>query len=165
MHCVVDAILALLHLGLGRTTDADHRHAARKLGQPLLQLLLVVVRRGLLDLRLDLLDAPFDVRLLAGAADDRGVFLLDHHLLGAAEHAYRHLVELDAEIFRDRLSTGEDRNVFKHRFATIAKSRSLDRRDLEAATQFVDDQCCERLALNVLSDDDERLRGLHNSFE
>jgi hypothetical protein len=38
MHRVVDAILALLHLGLCRTTDADHRHAASKLGQTLLQL-------------------------------------------------------------------------------------------------------------------------------
>src|SRR6185437_8546684 len=70
-----------------------------------------------------------------------------------------------AEIFRNRLSAGEDRNVFEHCLATIAKSRSLDGRDLEAATQFVDNQCCKRLPLNVLSNDDERLRGLHNSFE
>ena len=98
MHRVVDAILALLHLDLGRAADADHRNAAGELGQPLLQLLLVVVRGGLLDLRLDLLDTRFDIRLLAGAADDRGVFLLDHHLLGAAEHVHSHLVELDAEI-------------------------------------------------------------------
>ncbi len=33
------------------------------------------------------------------------------------------------------------------------------------STQFVDHQCCERLALDVLSDDDERLRGLDNRFE
>ena len=86
MHRVVDAILALLHLDLGRAADADHRDAAGELGQTLLQLLTVVVRGGLLDLRLDLRDARLDVGLLAGAVDDRGVFLVDHHLLGAAEH-------------------------------------------------------------------------------
>ena len=66
---------------------------------------------------------------------------------------------------RDRLSAGEDRDVFEHRLAAIAEARSLHRRDLEAAAQLVDDERCERLALDVLGDDDERLRGLHDRFE
>ena len=41
-----------LDLDLGRASDPDHRHAARELGQALLQLLAIVVRGGLLDLRL-----------------------------------------------------------------------------------------------------------------
>jgi hypothetical protein len=68
---------SLLHLDLGRAADADDRDAAGELGQTLLQLLAVVVRGGLLDLRLDLRDAGLDVGLLAGAVDDRGVFLVD----------------------------------------------------------------------------------------
>ena len=63
MHRVVDAVLALLDLGLGRTADADDRHAAGQLRQPLLQLLAVVVRGGLLDLRLDLRDPALDLVL------------------------------------------------------------------------------------------------------
>ena len=86
MHRVIHAILALLHLDFGRAADADHRDAARELGQTLLQLLTVVVRGGFLDLRLDLLHARLDVGLLAGAVDDGGVLLVDHHLLGATEH-------------------------------------------------------------------------------
>ncbi len=86
MHRVVNAILALLDFDFGRAADADHRDAASELGQTLLQLLAVVVRGGLLDLRLDLRHAGLDVGLLAGAVDDRGVLLVDHHLLGAAEH-------------------------------------------------------------------------------
>jgi hypothetical protein len=50
MHRVIHAILALLHLDFGRAADADHRDAARELGQTLLQLLTVVVRGGFLDL-------------------------------------------------------------------------------------------------------------------
>src|SRR6185437_16130368 len=61
MHRVINAILAFLHLDLGRAADADHRDAARELGQTLLQLLTVVVRGGLLDLRLDLGHARLDV--------------------------------------------------------------------------------------------------------
>ncbi len=83
VHRVVDAVLALLHLDLGRAADADHRDAAGQLRQPLLQLLAVVVRGRLLDLRPDLRDAALDVVLLAGAVDDGGVLLLDQHLLRA----------------------------------------------------------------------------------
>jgi hypothetical protein len=38
----------------GRSADTDHRDSTGELCQPLLQLLLVVLRCGLLDLRLDL---------------------------------------------------------------------------------------------------------------
>ena len=47
---VVDAVLLLLHLDFGRAANPDHGNAARELGQTLLELLLVVVGGGLLDL-------------------------------------------------------------------------------------------------------------------
>ena len=65
-----------------RTTDADHRNTAGQLGQTLLQLLTVVVGGGLLDLCADLRAAAFDVLLLAGTVDDRGLFLGDRRCLG-----------------------------------------------------------------------------------
>ena len=82
---VVDAVLLLLDLDLGRAADADHRDAARELGQTLLQLLAIIVRGGVLDLRLDLGDARLDALLVASAVDDRGGLLVDAHALGAAE--------------------------------------------------------------------------------
>ena len=65
VHRVLDAGLLLLHLGLGRRPDLDQRHAAHQLGEPLLQLLAVVVGRRLLDLGAQLLDAALDVLGLA----------------------------------------------------------------------------------------------------
>src|SRR5262249_41397249 len=120
---VFDAILLLLHLDLGRAADADPRDAARELGEPLLQLLAVIVGGRLLDLLLDLADARFDVLLLAGAVDDRGLLFLDDDLLGAAEHLQRHVLELDAEVFRDELAAGEDRDVLEHGLAAVAEAR------------------------------------------
>src|SRR6266446_5395218 len=165
MHRVINAILALPDLDLGRAADADHRDAACKLGHTLLQLLTVVVRGSFLDLRLDLIDPRFDVGLLAGAADDGGVFLVDHHLLGATEHGERDVLHLDAEIFRDRLTAGQHRDVLQHGLAAIAEARSLHSGNLEAATQTVDDEGGERFALDVFRDDDERLAGLHHGFQ
>jgi hypothetical protein len=165
VHGVVDAVLLLLDLDLGRAADADHRDAARELRETLLQLLLVVVRGGLLDLRLDLADPGLDVGLLAGAVDDRRVLLLDAHPLGAAEHVDRDVLELDAEILGDGLAAREDRDVLEHGLAAVTEARRLDGRDLEAAAQLVDHEGGQRLALDVLGDDQQRLAGLHHGLE
>ena len=103
--------------------------------------------------------------LLAGAVDDRGVLLLDAHPLGLAEHVERDVLELDAEVLADHLAAGQDRDVLEHRLAAIAEARRLDRRDLEAAAQLVDDQRRQRLALDVLGDDQQRPAALHHRLE
>src|SRR6202000_1805519 len=130
---VVDAVLLFLHFHFGRTADADHRNAAGQLGQTFLQLFLVVVGGGVLDLLLDLGDAAFDAALVARPVDDRGVLLGDLDLLGLAEHVDGDVLELDAQVFRDQLAAGQDGDVFQHRLAAIAEARRLDRRHAEAA--------------------------------
>ena len=77
----------------------------------------------------------------------------------------RDVLELDAEVLGDQRARGEDRDVLEHRLAAIAEARRLDRRDLEAAAQLVDDQGRQRLAVDVLGDDQERLAGLHDRLE
>ena len=62
-------------------------------------------------------------------------------------------------------SAGQDRDVLQHRLAAIAEARRLHGRDLEAAAQLVDHERGERLALDVLGDDDQRLAGLHHRFQ
>jgi hypothetical protein len=42
---------------------------------------------------IDLSDARLDVGLLAGAVDDGGVLLVDHHLLGTTEHGERDVLK------------------------------------------------------------------------
>src|SRR5256885_7484470 len=93
---IFDSRLLLLHLGLGGRPDLDHGDAARELGEPLLELLPVVVRGRLLDLYPDLLDAAFDRLGAAGALDDRGVVLVHDHLLGATEVVEFEVLQLDA---------------------------------------------------------------------
>ena len=61
MQRVINAVLALLDLHFRGAANADHRDAAGELGQPLLQLLAIVVGGGLLNLRLGLRDAALDL--------------------------------------------------------------------------------------------------------
>ena len=103
--------------------------------------------------------------VLAGAVDDRGVLLLDPDPLGFAEHLKGHVLELDAEVLGDHRAGGKDRDVLEHRLAAIAEARRLDRRHLQAAAQLVDDQGRQRLALDILGDDEQRFASLHHRLE
>src|SRR5436305_4587083 len=165
VHRVVDAILTLLDFDFGSAADPDNGNAAGQFRQALLQFLFVVLRRRLLDLSPQLGAATRDVGLLAGAVDDRRAVLVDTDLLGGTEHVESDVLQLDAEILADHLTTGQDRKIIKHGFAPVAKARRLHRRDLEAAPQFVDDQGGERLALDILGNNQQRIAALDNCFE
>ena len=162
---VLDAALLLLHVGLGGRADADDGHAAGQLGQPFAELLLVVLALGLLHLGADLLDPLLDVGFLAGAVDDRRVFLLDAHRLGLAELVERDVLQLEAQVLADELAAGQDGDVAEHGLAAVAEARGLDGADLQNAAQLVDDQGRQRLALHILGDDQQRLAGLRDLLQ
>src|SRR6266404_9363242 len=50
-------------------------------------------------------------------------------------------------------------------FATVTEARRLHRCHHQATAQFVDDEGCKRLALDVISNDEQRLARLHHRFE
>ena len=75
------------------------------------------------------------------------------------------MLELDAEVLADHLTAGQDRDVLEHRLAPVAEAGRLDRGHLEAAAQLVDHQRGQRLALDVLGDDQQRLARLHDLLE
>src|SRR5882762_6487667 len=165
MQRVLDPSLLLLHLGLGRRADVQHGHAAGKLRQPLLQLFLVIIGRGLLDLGLDLRLAALDLVVLPLAVYERGVVLIHDDTLGAAEIVERRVLELQPELFRNHLATGENSDVAQHLLATVAKARRLDGADFERAAELVDDERRQRLTLDVLGDDQQRLTRLCDFLE
>src|ERR1019366_562719 len=165
VQCVLDAGLLLLHLGLGRSADLDDRDAADELREALLQLLAIVVARRRLDLLADLFDAALDGRLVARAVDDRAVVLVERDTLRATEVADRHVLELEAELFRDDLTAGQDGDVLQHLLAAITEARRLRRGAVERATKLVDDERRERLALDVLGDDEQRLLAARDRLE
>src|SRR5712691_1768963 len=126
-HRVLDAVLALLQLDLGGRAGLDDGHAASQLGEPLLQLLAVVVGVGVLDLGLDLVDPASDLVLVAIAADNRRLVLGDDYLAGRAQHVELGAVQLEADLFADDLTAGQDGDVAQHGLAAVAEARCLDR--------------------------------------
>src|SRR5206468_3105957 len=111
MHCVLDTSFLFLHLGLGRRAYLNYCHSANQLRQPLLQLLAVVVTGSLVDLAANLFHAAFDLGVLALAFNQRGVVLIDSHLLGLAEVLDLHVLQLDAQVFSDGLAAGQNGDI------------------------------------------------------
>src|SRR5206468_4931554 len=139
LHGVLDPVLLLLHLGLGRSADLDHGDAARQLREPLLELLAVEVGVGVLDLGLELLDPALDRLAVAGAVDDRRRVLVDDDAAGTAELRELRVLELESELLGDHLAAGENRDVLEHALAAVAEAGRLDGDGLEPATQLVYD--------------------------
>src|SRR5262249_17012883 len=108
MHRVLDSGFFLLQLGLGSSAHPDNCDAADQLGEPLLELLPVIVRGGVFDLGADLLNAALDLGLFAVALNDGGVVFIDHNLLGPAEVFGLDAFQLDAEVLGDGLAAGQD---------------------------------------------------------
>ena len=93
------------------------------------------------------------------------VLLLDTHTLGPAEHVQGHVLELDAEVLGDGLAGREDGDVLQHGLAAVAEARRFHGGHLQAAAELVDDERGQRLALDILGDDEERLAALHHRLE
>ena len=164
---VFDAVLLLFELDLGRSTDLHDGNAAAELGETLLELLAIPVAESVLSISaLDLADPAFDVGLLAGAVDDRGV-VLGHDDAAGTEPSMStgHVVELEPDLFGDNLATGEDRHVLEHGLAALTEAGGLDGHRVEGATDLVHDEGCQGFALDILGDDQQRLAGLHDLFE
>src|SRR5437764_1150697 len=124
---VLDAVLLLLHLGLGGGANLHDRDTAGQLREALLELLAIEVRVGVLDLGLDLVDATLDGVALAVAVDDRGVVLRHDHAARATELADLGVLELETHLLGDHLGAREDRDVLEHALTAIAESGGLYR--------------------------------------
>ena len=162
---VLDAQLLFLHLGLGRSADLDDRNTAGQLCQALLQLLLVVLGGRRLDLGADLRDAALNVVLGPGTLDDGRGLLRDLDLTRAAQLSQRGVLELHAEVGRDDLAAGQDGDVLQHFLAAVAEAGGFDAHAGERAAQLVEDDGGQRLALDVVGDDDELLARVQHGLE
>ena len=118
-----------------------------------------------LDLGLELLDAALDRLRVAGPVHDRGRVLVDHDLAGLAELRELRVLELETHLLGDHLAAGEDRDVLEHPLAAVTEARRLDRDGGEDATELVDDDRRERLALDVLGHDQQRPTGLDDLLQ
>ena len=103
--------------------------------------------------------------LVARAVNDGGVLLVHLHLTRMTEHIQRRFLQLHAGFGGDDGAAGQDGNILQHFLAAVAEARRLDRNAGERAAQLVDNQRGQRLALDVLGDDEQLLAHLHHLLQ
>jgi hypothetical protein len=96
---------------------------------------------------------------------DERVVLGDGDLLGGAQVLQHGRLQLEAHLLGDDRAARQLRNVLQVGLAVVAKAGRLDRRHLEPAAQLVEHQRRERLGLDVLGDDHQRLVVAHDRLE
>ena len=99
------------------------------------------------------------VSRVAAAADDRRHVAVDDDALGPPELRELDVVEREAELLRDVRPAGQDRQVLVHEpsLRAVLRRRNGDRRDEPA--HLVDDERRERVAREVLAEQQQRLAG------
>ncbi len=113
----------------------------------------VVVAAGVFQFAADLLGAGLDVLGAAGAFDDRGVVFVDHDFLGLAQIAELDVVQLHAQVFKDRRAAYHNRDVLQHGFAAVAVTGGFDGHAFEGSPQLVDYQRRQGFAFHVFGND------------
>src|SRR5579859_7704414 len=165
VQCIFYASLLFLHFDFGRGTNLDQRDASGQLCDAFLQLFLVVVAGGFVDLLADRLDPAFNGLAIAGAIDNGGLFLADLDAFGLPQVFQGGLLEGKTHFFRDNRAARQDGDVFQHGLAAIAESRCLHGAGLENASNVVDHQGCQRFAVNVFGNDQQWTSGLGDLFQ
>ena len=93
------------------------------LARTLLQLLTIVVRRGVLDLATDLCHAGLNVLAGTGTPSTMVVLSLSMVMVRAVPQIFdRGILELQASIFADHVAAGQNGDVLEHGLATIGRS-------------------------------------------
>ena len=93
-------------------------------------------------------------------AFDHRVVLVDGDLLSLTEVRNLYVFQLHVEAVADDPATGEKGNVLQNALALIPEARCPYRSNLQGATQFVHDECSQRLALNIICDYEQRVATL-----
>ena len=159
---IFQAKLSFLHLSLGSSTYTDDCHATGQLSQSLLQLLSVEIRSGLFDLLLDLCDSGLQCFLIAFTVYDHGVLFLYLNGFCTTQHIHCGILQLITKLGTDYGTAGQNCDILQHSFSSVTIAGSLNSYYIESTTQLVDDQGGQRLALYILSDDQQLSAGLND---
>mmetsp|Transcript_15917 Transcript_15917/g.34854 ORF Transcript_15917/g.34854 Transcript_15917/m.34854 type:complete len:219 (-) Transcript_15917:781-1437(-) len=148
--------LFVLKLGLCGGAHLDERHAADKLRQAFLQLILGVLALGLLDLGPNLRTSLLE-QILGCIGNNGGRVLFHRDAACAAEILSLDAIQLAADLLGQISRPRHQRNVLQDGLPVVAKARCLDGAAVHDASQLVDDECRKNLLLNAISDDEKRL--------
>ena len=125
-----------------------------------MELLTIVVRGCVFDLYTDLANATLDCVRIASTINDGCVVFVHGDALRITEVLEASALEIETYFLRDNRTASQDSDVLQHGLTTIAKTRRLTCSYFDDAAHVVNNQCRQRLAFYIFSNDDEWARSL-----
>ena len=162
---VFDTQFLFFHFHFRRRAHVDDRYAAREFCKSFLQFFSVIIGRRFRDLRFDGLLSRFDCRGIARTVNNGRVVFIDLDRARSAQHIGGYVFEFVADVGGNHRAARQYRDIFEHRFSSVAEARSFYRHAVEHAFQLVDDQRGKRVAFHVFRDDKKSLSLLRDRFD
>ena len=162
---IVYTVFLFLHFNLRSSTYIKNSYTARQLGQTFLQFFLVIIRFRRYNLSLDLLATFLDVFFVTGTVYNGCIILGDSYLVGSTQHFDSSLFQLQTFFLADDNTTGQHCNIFQHFLATVTEARSLHCTNLQLRTQTVYNQSCQRFAIHIFCNNQQRTTSLYCRFK
>merc|ERR1719341_2385841 len=154
---VLFPVLLLINLNLAGSSDLQHSYSASKSCHPLLELFLLVLAAGVLNLLPDLVNPPAHRGLVATTLQQHGVVLGDDNLSNFAEVLDLNVLQLEGVSLSAKDQTSRCNSHILHGvLPVVSKSWSLDSNHLESNLEPVNHQSGESFTINVLSNDQQR---------
>ena len=150
------------HLCLSSSTYTDNSYAASQFCKSLLKFLFIELGFCLLDLRTDLCNTFCNGIFVTETINDNCVLFCNFNRFCTSKLLHLSFFQVKTKLIGDHLSACQDRDILKHLFSSVTIARSFYSYYLEGSSQFVDDQSCKGLTLNILSDDEKFRTGLNN---
>ena len=160
MKSVFNTCFLFFHFDFSRCTYLDHSNTTCQLRNALLELLAIIVRRGILDLNTNLAHATLNRISITRAVDERRVVFVHSDALGITEVLKTCALEIETNFFRNHRTAGQDSNVLEHRLTTIAKPWCFTCGYFNNAAHVVNNQCRQCFAFNVFRNNHQRARCL-----
>jgi len=162
---ILNAVLELSDLDFRSTTNLDDSDSTGESSDTLLELLSIVVTGGTFHLVSEVLNTLGDLFGASGSSHDDDIVLRDDNLLGRSHAGDLSGGDALSKIFGNELGTSGDSNILHSVASVVTESRGFDTTDLKSSTELIDNEGGQSFRLNILSDNEERLLGLHAALK
>src|SRR5262249_32018271 len=122
------------------------------------------IASSFLDLGLDLADTTLDFFWITASLNDGSIFLVRCYQTCGTQILQGCAIKTAAHLLANDLPTSQYSDITQHLFATIAKTGSLHSQDVEDTAQLVNNQSCQRFAIDIFGNDHDLAASLLNDL-
>ena len=125
----------------------------------------VIIARRCFNLRFNLANPCFNCFGIAFSVDDGCVVFVNGNFFAITQLLQTSIFQFVTLLFADNCSARQNRDVFQHCLATVAKTGCFYRHHFQARAQTIDNQNAQSLRVNIFRNDEQRTTRTKRFFQ